>query len=362
MKVIVLGGGLVGGPIACDLKDEFEICVADKDKLRLHFLQERYGLKTVLADISDQKNLKHLLNEYDMAISAVPGFMGFQTLKTVIESGKDVVDIAFFPEDATSLNELAIKNGVIAITDMGVAPGMSNLLSGYASTLLQDMDNLEILVGGLPKLREWPWEYKAVFSPSDVIEEYTRPARFVVNHQSVVKPALSEPELVDFPGIGTLEAFNSDGLRSLAHSLKCPNMVEKTLRYPGHIEKIKVLMKSGFFKKENIQFTTKILFDNWKLNDKEADITVMQIKARNQTTLYTWNLLDEFDPETGIHSMARTTGYAASAALRLIASGMYQKPGLTYPEFLGMESNIVDFMLNALAERGINYIESKELI
>jgi len=90
-----------------------------------------------------------------------------------------------------------------------------------------------IYVGGLPIVRQWPYEYKAVFSPLDVIEEYTRTARFVENGRVVTRPALTDLERVDFEGVGTLEAFNTDGLRTLIQTIPAPNMKEKTLRYPG---------------------------------------------------------------------------------------------------------------------------------
>ena len=171
--------------------------------------------------MSDTNEVARIVKGFDFVLSAVPGYMGFNTLKAVIEAGKDVVDISFFSEDPFDLNQLAIEKGVVAIADMGVAPGMSNVLVGHACSELEEPTNVKIYVGGLPRIREWPYEYKAVFSPVDVIEEYTRPARFVENGNCIIKPELSDPELLDFPCIGTLEAFNSDGLRSLIKTIKC---------------------------------------------------------------------------------------------------------------------------------------------
>jgi saccharopine dehydrogenase-like NADP-dependent oxidoreductase len=307
-----------------------------------------------------------------MVINAVPGFMGFQTLKAIIGAGKNVVDIAFFIEDPFELDELARKNGVTAIMDMGVAPGMCNVLIGYADHLLDETENVLYMVGGLPVVREWPYEYKAVFSPVDVIEEYTRPARYIENGQLVVKPALSDPELLNFPGVGTLEAFNTDGLRSLAHTVKCPNMKEKTLRYPGHIEKMRMLRETGFFSTEEIEIsgkritpmevTAKLLFPKWKLQEGEEDITVMQVrvegKKAGKKVIYHWDLLDHYNPVTRIHSMARTTGYSATMALRMIAEGRYTQKGISVPEFIGKHPECVKYLLSGLKERGVIYRET----
>ncbi|MCX6278163.1 MAG: saccharopine dehydrogenase NADP-binding domain-containing protein [Bacteroidetes bacterium] len=383
MKIIVLGSGLVGGPMALDLSRDngFEVTVADINQENLNRLTERQksgvfsrSLKTIAADLSVPSAVIRLVSEYDMVINAVPGFMGFQTLKAIIEAGKNVVDIAFFIEDPFELDDLARRKNVIAIMDMGVAPGMCNVLIGYADHLLDVTDNILYMVGGLPEIREWPYEYKAVFSPVDVIEEYTRPARYIENGKSIVKPALSDPELLDFSGIGTLEAFNTDGLRSLAFTIKCPNMKEKTLRYPGHIEKMRVLRETGFFSHEEIEvngirikpmdLTAKLLFPKWKMKEGEVDITVMKVvvegRKEGKPLRYTWDLFDKYDPETGIHSMARTTGYSATVALRMIAAGLYKHKGISVPEFIGKHPECVKFLLSGLQQRGVNYRETIE--
>jgi saccharopine dehydrogenase-like NADP-dependent oxidoreductase len=208
-----------------------------------------------------------------------------------------------------------------------------------------------------------------VFSPIDVIEEYTRPARYVENGQRVVREALSDPELLEFEGIGTLEAFNSDGLRSLAETIDAPNMKEKTLRYPGHIEKMAVFRATGLFDKEEIEVggtrirpidvTSKLLFPKWKLEPGEADLTVMQVIVQGEQDgrrlRYVYDLLDRYDPETDTHSMARTTGYTATMAIRLLAAGLYDRKGISPPEFLGRDPACVEFMLDGLAERGVEY-------
>ena len=381
MNIIVLGAGLVGGPMAIDLScdPKFEVTVADINQTALINVVNRQSgtvnkIKTVVADLSDPARVTQLVDDFDMVINAVPGFMGFQTLKAIITAGKNVVDIAFFIEDPFELDQLARQNNVTAIMDMGVAPGMCNVLIGYADHLLDETDNILYMVGGLPEIREWPYEYKAVFSPVDVIEEYTRPARFIENGKLIVKPALSDPELLNFPGIGTLEAFNTDGLRSLAHTVKCPNMKEKTLRYPGHIEKMKVLRETGFFSQEEIEvggvrimpmdLTAKLLFPKWKLQEGEVDITVMQVmvegKKDGKKVRYIWDLYDKYDPASCVHSMARTTGYSATVALRMIADGIYTRKGITVPEFIGRQPECVHYLLAGLKERGVIYRETIE--
>ena len=364
--------------MALDLANDkkFNVTVADINEKALSKLSKRAVINTIKVDLSDQQNVKILVEDFDFVVNAVPGFMGFQTLKAIIEAGKNVIDIAFFPEDMFELDELAKKNNVIAISDIGVAPGMSNLLVGYADHLLDKTEKVTIYVGGLPKVREWPFEYKAVFSPVDVIEEYTRPARYIKNGKEIIMPALSEPELLNFEGVGTLEAFNSDGLRSLAKTIDAPDMIEKTLRYPGHIEIMRILRETGFFSQQEVEikgvkikpldFTAKLLFPKWKLKEGEEDITVMKIMVEglkgDKRKRYTYDLLDSYNPETKVHSMARTTGYTATMALRMVAEGLYTTKGISAPEFIGRQPECVEYMLNGLKDRGVVYKETiKEL-
>jgi lysine 6-dehydrogenase len=378
MRIIVLGAGRVGSAMAIDLvKDpQFDVTAVDRSTESLEKLSTNHKINLEEVDLTNKIKLKKLISGYDLVIDAVPGFMGFDTFKTVINSGKDIIDIAFFPENPFLLDQIAKDRGVTAIMDCGVAPGMSNLLVGYVDHLLDKTESAMIYVGGLPTVRQWPYDYKAVFSPIDVIEEYTRPARYVENGNLVVREALSDPEFLEFPEIGTLEAFNTDGLRTLIETIDAPNMKEKTLRYPGHIEKMAILRESGFFSQEKIEiegikirpldFTAKLLFPLWELKQDEEDITVMKIEIigqrKNKKLRCNYDLFDCFDRKSNTTSMARTTGYTATVVARLLATGIYHRNGVCPLEYLGKDPQCVEFILNGLKERNIFYKETTEIV
>jgi saccharopine dehydrogenase-like NADP-dependent oxidoreductase len=376
-RIVVLGAGLVGKPIALDLaKDaQTQVVLVDVNPPSTEFGQKN-GIQVVQSDLSREGAVAKVVKGADFVVNAVPGFMGYKCLTEIIEAGKDVVDIAFYPENPMDLDALAKKHGVRVICDMGVAPGMSHLLVGYFAHQLDHVERADIFVGGLPKVRTQPWEYKAVFSPIDVLEEYTRPARLVERGKIVVKPALTEVEPLEFEGLGTLEAFNSDGLRSLVYTIKADLMREKTLRYPGYTAKIKTLADSGFFNPDPItvngsqvsplSLTAKLLFKQWKLNEGEEDLTVMRIIVEGSKSgdrqRFESNLHDEYDPETRVHSMARTTGYAASVALRFLIQSSTLKPGITLPERLSLEEGAVAFILEGLQQRNIYYKNTQVIL
>jgi saccharopine dehydrogenase-like NADP-dependent oxidoreductase len=378
MRIAVLGAGLVGSPMALDLAKDpsFEVVVADLREEPLATLAATSPrIQTRRADLSDLAQLRSIADEADIVLSAVPGFMGYRTLETLVRAGKRIIDIAFFPEDPLNLDGLAKETGATAIVDMGVGPGMSSVLAAHASSQLDATTSILTYVGGLPRIRRWPYEYKAVFSPVDVIEEYLRPARYIENGHLVVRPALSDPEYIDFPEVGTLEAFNTDGLRTMAQTMKVPNMKEKTLRYPGHIEKMTLLRETGFFGSEPvdvggvkirpIDLTAKLLFPMWKLEPGEADITVMKViiegTKSGKKCRVTYDLFDTYDPITNVHSMARTTGYTATAGVRMLAKGLFTDKGVFAPELVGFRRPCVDFLLAELRSRGVVYKETIEV-
>ena len=374
-KIIVLGAGMVGSAMAIDLAKNHSVTLSDIDQIALKKVKEKcIEINIINVDVTHKKELYKAILPFDIVVCAVPGYLGFKTLKYIIEAKKDVVDISFFPENALELNDLAKENNVTAIVDCGVAPGMGNIILGYHNELM-NITNFECLVGGLPKIKKWPFNYKAPFSPIDVIEEYTRTARYVENGKLISREALTDVELVEFNKVGTLESFNSDGLRSLIFTMPhIPNMKEKTLRYPGHVEYIKVLKETGFFDTEKIEIngtkispidlTNKILFKEWKLGNNEEEITVMKItikgsdeKGKKIKIIY--NLHDEFDVKTQTSSMARTTGYTATAAVNLILEDLFNEKGVFPPELVGKHKLCYNYVLNYLEERNIIYLKTK---
>jgi lysine 6-dehydrogenase len=371
MQIAILGAGMVGRAIAIDLAKKHSVTSFDVSDTSLLLLAEKDSTITIVkADVSNYENYNILLAKFDFVVCAVPGFMGYKTLEAIINAKKNVVDISFFPEDALQLDALAKQNNVTAIVDCGVAPGMSNLILGYYNAKMK-IDSFECMVGGLPKKRIQPFEYKAPFSPIDVLEEYTRPARYVENGNIVTKPALSDAELIDFEKVGTLESFNTDGLRSILFTMPhIANMKEKTLRYPGHIDLMKGLIKAGFlntspvnFKGQQIvplAFTSALLFDQWKLGATEEEFTIMTIKIKGEGKTINYHLYDEYDALTQTSSMSRTTGYTCTAAVNLLVNNLFNGKGVFPPELIGSNETAFNFIINYLKERNVSYIKTAQ--
>ncbi len=371
-NITVLGGGLVGAVIARDLSQYsgHRVTVVDLDIRTLTRISANDGGRvcTIKADLRDPEQVRNVVHDANVVVGALPGWLGYRVLEQLIEAGKSFVDISFMPEDPRPLDTLAKRKGIVGLVDFGVAPGMSNVLATRLASEMDRPTSLRVFVGGLPQVRRWPFEYAAVFSPADVIEQYTRPARLVENHQVVVREALTEIEELDFEGVGTLEAFNSDGLRSLMWTLDVPNMKEKTLRYPGHAERMRMLRETGYFSSRSVRvdnidmrpvdLTLELFKTAWTLHEGEGDLTVMRIEVegehKNKPAYFAYELLDRYDPQTKTTSMARTTGYPCAVATKLLLDGKLElKKGVHFPEAMARNPSVLAAIVTGLETRGV---------
>ena len=367
-RIIILGAGRIGEAVALELSPDYAVALADHNEDRLHALGAKLKVVTAVADLSDLKQIEKAIEPYELVIGAVPGFLGYVMARTVIDAGKNLVDVSFFEEDPFTLDELARKRNVIACVDCGIAPGLFNMMVGHEDTRMK-LNSMTCYVGGLPANPQPPWYYKAPYSPVDVIEFYKRPARIMENGKVVVKEALSELETIQLQ-LGTLEAFNSDGLRTLLTTMAhIPNMKEKTFRWPKHAEYIKVLRDSGFFSEEPItvngqqviprDVNSQLLFRQWKLNDDDDEFTVMRVALEGDKGNVTYDVFDKRDKQTGLSSMARTTGFTCAAVARLFLEEKVLSPGVQAPEEIGTAGHFSE-VVERLRRHGVR-IERSEI-
>jgi saccharopine dehydrogenase-like NADP-dependent oxidoreductase len=376
-RVVVLGCGLVGSAMARDLSGEpdLTVSVADATADALASISAKAPVQTRRADLSDPKAIAEAVAEADAVVGALPGRLGHAMLDAVIRAGKSIADISFSPQDPLSLDALARERGVTAIVDCGVSPGLSNLAVGLAAAELARVEDVEILVGGLPEDHSRPGGYAIVFSAADVIEEYTRPARIVENGRITTRRPLSEVETFEIAEIGRLEGFLTDGLRTLLATVPAVRMREKTLRYPGHAAAMEQMRDCGFFADQPVtvakasvvprDFSIALLGRAWALRDGERELTYMRVtvsgaRSDGARTRRRFELLDRTDRESGMTSMARTTGLPCAAMAAALARGEYRRPGVHAPEALGGDPATAAALLTRLNRRGVRWTDTTE--
>jgi saccharopine dehydrogenase-like NADP-dependent oxidoreductase len=369
MKILTIGCGYIGSVLVRHLSERIpsaEIAVSDENREAIMKAISSIGrgnVKPLQLNIHDYDRLVKVAEDFDILVGLAPGRLGYKTVEAAIDAGVNMVDLSYMQEDPMTLNDRALKAGVTVIPDCGVAPGLSHILVGRAVSMLDKVKNVIILVGGIPQNRIPPLDYKVTWCVEDLIEEYVRRPKIVKNGKTIEAEALDGLEEVDFPGIGKLEAFYTDGVRTLHHSIKgVENMWEKTLRYPGHAEKIKLLRDLGFFDETPIDgvssrsLTIRVLERKLSLPEIK-DLVAMRVDVdgvkNGREICYSYILIDYYDDERKVTAMGRTTAYTASAVIQLLARGEIKEAGVIPPERLGMDRKCFERIMEELERDGI---------
>jgi saccharopine dehydrogenase-like NADP-dependent oxidoreductase len=379
MRTLVMGCGNIGSVAAEDLAismSSTEVVVADVDEARAKLVTKKIGKSNVSwirSDVAKHDELLDTLKEFDLVMGFLPGNLAYRLAETCVGAHRNLVDVSYMSENPIRLNEAAVRAGSIIVPDCGLAPGISNVLVGNSVSTLDKIKSVHIMVGGLPEKPVPPLGYVVTWSPESLIDEYTRKAWIVRRGRTVAVEALSGVQDVEFPGVGKLEAFYTDGLRTLPQTVKhVDDMWEKTLRFPGHAEKVKLLRTLGFFSQSNInvqgvqvqprKLTAKIL--EQKLSEKRPkDIVALRTETHGirdkKRTKQVYTLLDFCDKTRGITAMARTTAYPASIVAQMILNKHLKEKGVVPPEKIGMDNKLFKLFSEGLKNHEINIKEEK---
>ncbi len=378
MQILSIGCGYIGSVLAEELVNnlDFEkLIICDSTKVKIIEIAKKLGDRVfpLKLDISNYSNLLRIIENADLVIGLAPGRLGFSVMKACVEKKKNLVDLSFMAEDPFFFAESALKSRVSIIPDCGFAPGLSNILIGKASSELDEVEDAIIYVGGLPQKLISPLNYKVTWCVEDLLEEYTRKAKIIRNGKTVEVEALEGLEEIEFEELGTFESFFTDGVRTLHHTIKTNNMWEKTLRYPGHVEKIKLIKKLGLLNKESLksikitpwEFMVKFWEENLSYFG-EKDFVLMRIKVRGRKDsiqfLHTYELVDYFDEQRNITAMGRSTAFTAFAVIKLLIENRINKRGIIPPEILGMDKDLLEEIRRILKEKKIEFKEKIEKI
>jgi len=378
----VLGCGNIGSVAAQDLAESLpsaKITMVDVDKSRAEEAASKIGLNNVSwlqTDASNHSELVSTIKKFDLILGALPGGMGFKLCKASVAAKVNLIDVSYTPENVMALNKDAAKAKVCIIPDCGMSPGLGNILVGRAVSKLDKVESVHLLNGGLPEKPVPPLGYVITWSVKDLIDMYSRKVNIVKDGKAVQVEAMSGLEEITFPGLGRLEAFYTDGLRTLLHTVKgVSDMWEKSLRYPGHIERIKLLKTLGFFDEKqvevrNIQIsprevTAKLLARKLKMPEV-PDVVAMHVEVNGlkdgKKVMYTFHMLDRYDKKRRVTAMARTTAYTASIVAQLLAKKAIEEKGVFPPEKIGMNEKLYKKFMNMMKKRRIVIKESKKTL
>jgi saccharopine dehydrogenase-like NADP-dependent oxidoreductase len=347
MKILVLGGGAQGRVIARDLARSLrdaQVTVADLTQATLPVLP---NLSWIEADLADPATIARLLRDYDLGVGALPARLGYGAMQAAVEAKRNLVDVSFAAEDALTLDASARAAGITIAPDCGLAPGLSHLLVGHLAARDGTPDEVMIMVGGVAEDATRPYGYVVTWSLDDLLEEYVRSARIIRDGRLAEVPAFSALERVHIDGVGEMEAFYSDGLRTLLETLPgVREMGEKTLRWPGHAEAVMQLVKSGDLLEE---------LRRRCVANPPRDLVVLSVQTRRGEARHEVTMVDRYDPKSGLTAMSRTTAYTTSVVTQLAARGGLKEKGVQPLERIGRDERAYSFIVAEMESRGVRF-------
>ncbi|BAB60436.1 hypothetical protein [Thermoplasma volcanium GSS1] len=368
MKGIVFGSGQIGSSVALNLVDGMDVTVADRDPTNLRKIQDNIGSRVSVIQVDALRDdIKHIISDYDIVVSALPGSVGFQFAKSIAPFGVRMIDISYYEDDVFLLDDVAKKSSSVIVPDIGFAPGISNVLVGHFSYELEDVKDVHIYVGGIPEKRIGGLDYVITWSVEGLLDEYTRPVHIVQNGSITQVEPLSGLEKINIQKYTDLEAFYTDGLRTLGKTIRASgSMWEKTVRYSGHAEKIRLLKDLGFFSRKKVKvgnseiapfdFTAEIFRNNLSMSGVK-DVSLMYVKVtgtRNGDIVkHEASMVAPYDEKRKRSSMANVTSVPASATADFLSKNEIGKYGVVAPEILGKDENFYKQFINYLGQYGI---------
>ncbi|MER2090625.1 MAG: saccharopine dehydrogenase C-terminal domain-containing protein [Sporosarcina sp.] len=382
MKVVILGAGLMGKEAARDLvkSDDVEkVYLADLNVRQAEEFAENLKsdkLDILLLDAKNDQQLSDVMTLGDVVINALFYTFNEKVARIAVDIGVHSIDLGGHIGGATDavlgLADQAVAKGVTIIPDLGVAPGMINILTGYGAGKLDEVKTIKLYVGGIPVKPEPPLNYNVVFSLEGVFDHYTDPSRVIRNGELLEIPSLSEIETIHFDKFGELEAFHtSGGTSTLVKSFPNVETLEyKTIRYKGHAEKFQLLVDLGLLTRDNevtvggnkvkVRDVMREHLSPQLRLDKKSDAVLLRVIVsgeKNGTPVtYEYDLITEKDTAVNETAMARATANTISIVAQMIGNGTITKRGVHPPE------NIVPgkLYIEEMKKRGVVIEESIE--
>jgi len=379
MRILILGAGRMGHGAAFDLihnsPDVERVTIADFDKRKSVSVADLVGgskISPIQVDVSNHEEVSNLMKEHDAVISCVNYWHNADLSRIALNTGKHLCDLGgnnYVVDEQLSLNSEAETVGINIIPDCGLAPGMVSILAMHGYRRFESVDDIRIRVGGLPQHPVQPLNYQLIFSVEGLINEYVESARVIRDGEICEVPSMTEVEILEFPNLPKLEAFQtSGGTSTLPETFKgkVRNLDYKTIRYAGHCEKFKAMIDIGLCGSEKSldvggtsitprNFFAKLLEENLPADGPDlvlirVSITGM-LKGKRQTVTY--DIVDRMDEASGISAMMRTTSFPASIIAQMMASGTTLCRG-AIPQELAVDSTM---FVKELGRRGLQLKE-----
>lgn len=340
MTIYIFGYGNIGMAIAYALERlNYRFIVIDRNINKLRYASKQ-GCETCKLDLC-----KDSLPNIRIGITSLPGDVAYNIIIKLLKKGTNLIDTSYYSKDVWTLDKYT--NNVIYIPDTGLAPGLSNILVGRCYSTMYSLDTIHIYVGGISIKPDDILGLALTWSVSDLIDEYIRPARYLKDYKIRKTDPFNITGTIYLPDIGRLEYFITDGLRTMLKTFygKIRNMYEFTLRYPGHIEKMRFLKRIRII--PDLKRELSKLLDE-AISNKFMDRVILYIEAISKDKKVNLKLDKKYNKRRKISAMAQTTGFTAAVVSTLVYDEIITAKGIYPPENIGLDEDIYNLFIKRI--------------
>ena len=356
-KLILLGAGKIGDAILNLLSHtgDYILTVADRDPQRLEYVKQAGfpNVTTILADISHAPTVTKLISGHDVTLSACPYFLTPVIAAAAKAAKSHYFDLTEDVESTRFVKSLALDSSTAFVPQCGLAPGFISIVANDVASRFEQLHDVKMRVGALPTYPSNALKYNLTWSTDGLINEYCNPCEAIVDGVLRETSPLEELEHLSLDGVD-YEAFNtSGGLGTLCESLRdrVQNLDYKTVRYPGHRDIIKILVRDlQLGKLERRPILKEVLETSIPITKQDVVLTFVSVSGmrdgRLEQETYAKKIYSQHVNGQLLSAIQLTTAAGICAMVDLVVTGVLPQSGFVRQE----QATLTDFLANRFGQ------------
>ncbi len=345
-NILVLGMGKVGSLVGTLLSSKFNVKGLDQSKPHYNY---KLPFNVIQGDVGDLKKMKSILKDFDAVVSALPFFLNKNIAKLAHDLNLHYFDLTEDVETTKYIKKLSKTGKKIMAPQCGLAPGLIGIIGNNLAMQFDELRDIELRVGALPRYPNGQLAYSFTWSPHGVINEYINDAEVIQNGVKKTVPSLDGFEYINIEG-QEFEAFTtSGGLGTMCDTYegKLDTLNYKTIRYPGHGKLMRFLMYELILKNDK-SLLEKILSNAKPPVDDDVVYVYAVVEGWKKKKISRSEFFKSFYPieiqGKKWRAISWTTAAALVSVIEMVANGKLPKKGfikqeeIPYNEFLKTSS------------------------
>lgn len=341
--IMVMGAGKIGSYVSRLLSSKYKITLADLQNSE----KIDQGVNLLVLDASDPNTIISAIKKHkiDAVISCLPHFITKNAAYAVIEAGKHYFDLTEDVATSKIIIKKASNASSLVVPQCGLAPGFVSIVAQHLMSGFDNVEFVKMRVGALPMHVSNALQYALTWSTDGLINEYIQDTLVLRNSKKIIMPGLSGLETLKIDGL-TYEAFHtSGGVGNLVNSCvdKVKNLDYKTIRYPGHCEKMNFLLKHLQLE-HHPSWMKQILENAIPQTNQDMVLVYVSVTGKKDSRLMEKHYSKKFYPVQKFgrqwSAIQQCTASSVCAVVDLLLSGQGSSSGVVHQEEISYKNFI----------------------